>query len=137
MPSQRIFWQCPRAEYPQSIPAMQNIPAIPYPAAEYLCSAQPQRIPAVANCRYPCKHPQSIPAAPDRKVSLQFPNADYRSSARPHDIPGSAQVHGTNACIAYNPEVFFATTPKVRCSALISCCRAQLRGIPGVPDPRA
>ena len=81
---------------------------------EYSCSAPPQRIPAVPNCKaslqcltakYPCSaeppsilavpnrrvslqcQPQSIPAVPNHQVSLQCPSAKYPCSAQAPSIP--------------------------------------------------
>ena len=61
------------------------------------CSAQPQSIPAVPNHRvslqcpatkYPCSaQPQSIPAVPGRRLSLQCPATKYPCSAQPQSVP--------------------------------------------------
>ena len=64
---------------------------------KYPCSAQPPSIPAVPNrkvslqcpaTKYPCSaQPMSIPAMPNRRVSLQCPTTTYVCSAQPPRIP--------------------------------------------------
>ena len=64
------------------------------PTTEYPCSAQPQSIPAMPSRRVslqcPSAQPQSMPAVPNRRVSLQCPTAEYACSAQPQS-PCSAQ----------------------------------------------
>ena len=92
------------------IPAVPNHKAsLQCPAAEYLCSAQPQRISAV----------------PNHQVSLQCPVAQYLCSAQPPSIPAH-QLSLQCPTAEYPAEYPCSAHP----------CSAQPPSIPAVPNCR-
>ena len=103
---------------------------------------QPPSIPAVPNRRvslpcptikYPCSaQPQSIPAVPNRRVSLQCPTIKYPCSAQPMSIPAML-----NGCA--QPQSIPAVPNRrvsLQCPTAKYPCSAQLPSIPGVPNSR-
>ena len=88
-------------------------------------SYQPPSIPAVPNRRvslqcpttkYPCSaQPQSIPAVPNRRVSLQCRTAEYPCSAQPLRIPAVPNRRVSLQCST--AEYLHCPTAKYPCSA--------------------
>ena len=86
VPNRRVSLQfpiveCPCSAQPQSVPAMPNCRvSLQCPTTKYPCSANHQVSPQCLTTKYPCSvqpkypcsaQPPSIPAAPNRRVSLQ------------------------------------------------------------------